>query len=115
MNSLEDRGLCTRIHTYIHTHAHSRIHIHTHTHYFPGENSRHYLHFIRKSSNFRSFYKECECTVYFYSYHLLQYHKLKIELFFKNIMNYVEIVLYIQCGMITWYKVLVILLCSVNT
>ena len=96
--SLEGRGLSPRcIHTRMYTN-------------FPDENSRHHLHSsdIRKRSIYKIYDCNYECKVYLYSYHLTT----TVNLVVIIMTNYVKILLYIQFGMITCYKILVILLLS---
>ena len=96
VSSLEGRGLCTCLLTYIHTHTYAHIfQIKTAgIFYIPSEKS-----FILK---FKLYF-----TI------LLQYHLAEDNIVLincQNIMNYADIALYNQFGMLTWFKILVILL-----
>ena len=86
----------------------------THACIHAGENSRHDLYSIRKTPILEIFTVQQRQRVYNilvflpFCYNIL---KLSCSL---NLPNYAEIVLNIQCGMITGCKILIILLCSLN-
>ena len=83
-----------------------RIYIHTHIHtHFPDKNSRHLQRIFHQKKNFILKFK-----LYFTI--LLQYHLAEdlVLINCQNIMKYAEIALYNQFGMLTWFKILVILL-----
>ena len=105
------------MHTCIHTYVHACIQLNAHTHErtlnFPGENSRHHLYSIRKSSNLETLAGQPRQRVYRILAFLPPcYNIIKLEIeFFNIITNYIEIVLCIQCSNITWYKTLMIYYC----
>ena len=92
VSSLEGRD---RAHVY--THTHTNIHI---SHIKQQAVST--LH-QKKNSILKNFTVAAK-YVYLYSYHLaaLPFSWILIKL--SNVKNYVKIVMYIQFGMLTWYK-----------
>ena len=91
--------------------AHVNTHAHTNTHISQiKKQAASRLH--NKKALFKNFTVVAK-YIYLYSYHLATVHYYLagdlVLINCQNVINYVKIVMYIQFGMLTWYKILVIL------
>ena len=100
VSSLEGRDLCTRLHTYTHKHT-----------YFPDKTAGSVYTTSEKSSILKKFTLLLQNTYTCILIILLHYHLAGdlVLINCQNVINYVKIIMYIQFGMLTWYKILVIL------
>ena len=106
VSSLEGRDFCTCLHTYTHTHTHTLIHTCTHAVSQQAESTLYH-----KKSILKKFTLLLQNTYTCFLTILLHYHLAGnlVLINFQNVINYVKIIMYIQCSMLTWYKILVIL------
>ena len=92
------------MHTFIHTHTHTQTH-------FPDKTTGSVYTTSGKSSIFKNFTLSLQNTHTCILIILLHYHLAGdlVLINCQNVINYVKIVMSIQFGMLTWYKILVIL------